>query len=100
MQRFDLGAYTRRISTISAEAQGWFNAGFNWCYAFNKAEGLNCFRKALAHDPECVMAHWGMAYGSGPFYNLTWRDHGEREANAATAAAFKHIALAKALAHK
>jgi tetratricopeptide (TPR) repeat protein len=100
MQRFDLGAYTRRISTISAEAQRWFDAGLNWCYAFNKAEGVNCFRKALEHDPECVMAHWGMAYGSGPFYNLTWRDHGEREANAATATAFRHIALARALTHK
>jgi hypothetical protein len=54
MQRFDLGAYTRRISTISAEAQGWFNAGFNWCYAFNKAEGLNCFRKALE---QCDIRH-------------------------------------------
>jgi tetratricopeptide (TPR) repeat protein len=100
MQRFDLGEYTRRISTTSAEAQDWFDAGLNWCYAFNKAEGVNSFKKALEYDPQCVMAHWGMAHGSGPFYNLTWRDHGEREANAATATAFKHIALARALVNK
>ncbi|MET4385419.1 tetratricopeptide (TPR) repeat protein [Bradyrhizobium sp. F1.4.3] len=99
MQRFDLGDYTRSISTFSAEAQSWFDAGLNWCYAFNKAEGVKCFKKALEYDLGCVMAHWGMAYGSGPFYNLTWRDHGEREANAATATAFEHVALARSLTH-
>jgi tetratricopeptide (TPR) repeat protein len=100
MRRFDLGAYTRRISTSSAEAQVWFDEGLNWCYAFNRAEGVNCFKKALEHDPDCVMAHWGVAYGSGPFYNLTWRDHGEREADAATSTALRHIELARALSQK
>ncbi|HTC98154.1 MAG TPA: hypothetical protein VK734_10535 [Bradyrhizobium sp.] len=39
-----------------------------------------------------------MAYGSGPFYNLIWRDLGEREADAATSTAFAHIQKARALA--
>ena len=98
MDRFDLGSHSRRISTTSADAQRWFDAGLNWCFAFNKAEGVKCFRKALEFDPDCVMAHWGMAYGSGPFYNLTWRDLGEREADAATSTAFAHIQKARALA--
>jgi hypothetical protein len=84
MDRFDLGSHTRTISTGSPEAQRWFNLGLNWCFAFNKSEGIKCFRKALEFDPECVMAHWGIAYGCGPFYNMTWRDHSEEEANAAT----------------
>jgi hypothetical protein len=50
-----------------------------------KEEGIKCFRKALEFDPGCVMAHWGIAYGAGPFYNLIWREHGENEAAAALA---------------
>ncbi len=100
MDRFDLGSHSRTISTASPEAQRWFDLGLNWCFAFNKAEGVKCFRKALEFDPECVMAHWGIAFGSGPFYNMTWRDHGEEEANTATRIAHEHIQRARALTHK
>ena len=100
MDRFNLGSHSRKISTNSADAQHWFDLGLNWCFAFNKAEGVKCFRKALEFDSDCVMAHWGIAYGCGPFYNLTWRDLGEREANAATSTAFAHIEKARALAHR
>src|ERR1700749_990581 len=98
MDRFNLGSHSRVISTASPQAQRWFDHGLNWCFAFNKTEGVKCFRKALEFDPECVMAHWGIAYGSGPFYNLTWRDLGEQEAKSATATAFAHIEKARALA--
>jgi len=98
MDRFNLGSHSRTIATTSAEAQRWFDLGLNWCFAFNKAEGVKCFRKALEFDSDCVMAHWGIAYGCGPFYNLTWRDLGEREANAATSTAFAHIEKARSLA--
>jgi tetratricopeptide (TPR) repeat protein len=97
MDRFNLGSHSRKVSTTSADAQRWFDAGLNWCFAFNKAEGVKCFRKALEFDSDCVMAHWGIAYGSGPFYNLTWRDLGEREAETATSTAFAHIQKARAL---
>jgi tetratricopeptide (TPR) repeat protein len=100
MDRFNLGSHSRTISTTSADAQRWFDLGLNWCFAFNKAEGVKCFRKALEFDSDCVMAHWGIAYGCGPFYNLTWRDLGEQEANAATSTAFAHIEKARALAHR
>lgn len=99
MDRFNLGSHSRKISTTSADAQRWFDTGLNWCFAFNKAEGVKCFRKALEFDPDCVMAHWGVAYGSGPFYNLTWRDLGEPEAIAATGTAYAHIQKARELAH-
>ena len=100
MDRFNLGNHTRPISTASAEAQRWFDLGLNWCFGFNKGEGVKCFRKALEFDPQCVMAHWGVAYGFGPFYNLTWREHGEEEANTSTRIAFEHIQMARALSHR
>jgi tetratricopeptide (TPR) repeat protein len=99
MDCFNLGAHTRPISTSSPEAQRWFNLGLNWCFGFNGEEGVKCFLKALEHDPTSVMAHWGAAYGSGPFYNLTWREHGEKEADAVARRASEHIAKARALSH-
>jgi tetratricopeptide (TPR) repeat protein len=95
MDRFNLGAHTRRISTASPDAQKWFNLGLNWCYGFNQEEGVKCFRKALESDPDCLMAHWGIAYAAGPFYNLPWRDLGATEAAGVTALAFTHIGLAR-----
>ncbi|HTB03904.1 MAG TPA: hypothetical protein VK804_25825 [Bradyrhizobium sp.] len=100
MDRFNLGSHSRTISTASPDTQRWFDLGLNWCFAFNKSEGVKCFWKALEFDPECVMAHWGVAYGSGPFYNMTWRDHGEEEANTATGIAYEHIRMARSLAHR
>ena len=100
MDHFDLGAHSRTVSTSSPEAQRWFDLGLNWCFGFNKEEGVKCFLRALDHDPECAMAHWGAAYGTGPFYNLTWREHGEKEANAVAKLASEHIAKARALSHR
>jgi tetratricopeptide (TPR) repeat protein len=100
MDRFNLGSHTRTISTGAPETRRWFNLGLNWCFAFNKSEGVKCFRKALEFDPECVMAHWGIAYGCGPFYNMTWRDYSEEEANTATRIACEHIRMARALTNK
>jgi len=84
MDRFNLGAYRRPISTRSAETQRWFDIGLNWCYGFNHEEAIKCFKKALESDPRCAMVHWGIAYAAGPFYNLTWKEHGDAEANSAT----------------
>lgn len=94
---FDLGSHTRTIATKSSEAQRWFDLGLNWCLGFNQEEGIKCFQNALAADPECVMAHWGVAYGLGPFYNLVWRDLGELEADNVARVAFHHVQRALAL---
>jgi hypothetical protein len=94
---FDLGSHTRTIATTSSEAQRWFNLGLNWCLGFNQEEGVKCFHRAFAFDPDCVMAHWGVAYGLGPFYNLVWRDLGEIEADNVAREAFHHVQLALAL---
>ncbi|MBV8849330.1 MAG: hypothetical protein JOZ16_07060 [Methylobacteriaceae bacterium] len=94
MDHFDLGRHTRVISTRSPEAQRWFDLGLNWCFGFNKDEGVRCFQTALEYDPQCAMLYWGIAFGSGPFYNLTWREHGEQEASLATKAMYENVQLA------
>lgn len=69
---FDLGPWSRKITTASAEAQLWFDRGLNWTYAFNQEEAVACYRRALGQDPDCAMAWWGIAYAAGPFYNRPW----------------------------
>jgi hypothetical protein len=98
MDRFNLGAYRRPISTSSPEAQRWFNIGLNWSYGFNHDEGAKCFEKALEYDNLCAMAHWGVAYASAPYYNLTWKECGPEEAAKAARTCFAHIRRAAELA--
>src|SRR5579883_617032 len=93
---YDVGSYSRKVTTASAEAQRWFDRGLNWCFGFHHEEAVHCFERALEADRRCVMAHWGVAYGSGPFYNLAWREFGAAEAAVATARACAHIAEARA----
>ena len=95
MDQFDLGSHTRTISTASVEAQRFFNIGLNWVYGFNHEEGISCFKEALKHDPDCVMAHWGIAYARGPFYNNLWRQHSESEAKDTLRICHEHIQAAR-----
>jgi tetratricopeptide (TPR) repeat protein len=69
---YDLGSYTRPVTTTSKEAQAWFDRGLIWCYGYNHDEAVRCFKKAAKHDPNCAMAHWGIAYAAGPNYNKQW----------------------------
>jgi tetratricopeptide (TPR) repeat protein len=87
MTYFDLGPYSRKVTTSSTEAQLWFERGLNWVFGFNHGEAIKCFQKALKHDPECAMAHWGISYASGPNYNLPWHrydPHGRQMALSAS----------------
>ena len=68
----DLGAFGRPVTTQDSEAQLWFDRGMAWCYGYNHDEAIVCFKRALAHDPGCAMAHWGIAYATGPNYNKPW----------------------------
>lgn len=69
---YDLGSYHRNITTSSQEAQIWFDRGLIWSYGFNHEEAVECFERAIFHDPNCVMAYWGVAYALGPNYNKPW----------------------------
>lgn len=94
---FDLGSWTRAITTTSRNAQVWFDRGLNWTYAYNQEEAVACFRSALEHDPECAMAHWGIAYANGPFYNRPWIRFTDREIAETLPAC--HAAAQEAMAH-
>ena len=72
MDYYDLGSYSRRVTTRSPEAQLWFDRGLVWTYGYNHEEAVRCFERALAADPGCAMAHWGIAYAVGPNYNMPW----------------------------
>ncbi len=68
---FDLGDYSR-LASNAPEAQTWFDRGLVWVFAYNHEEAIECFEKALAIDPGCALAHWGIAYAIGPNYNKPW----------------------------
>ncbi|KAK9371478.1 uncharacterized protein V1513DRAFT_428516, partial [Lipomyces chichibuensis] len=55
---YDLGSFHRPVSTSSDIAQSWFDRSH---------------MDAIASDPTCAMAYWGLAYCLGPNYNKPWR---------------------------
>lgn len=79
MEYYDLGSHGRSVTTDSAEAQLWFDRGLVWTYAFHHEEAVACFEKAAAADPDCAMAHWGIAHALGPNYNKPWEFFDDRD---------------------
>ncbi|MGW1956886.1 hypothetical protein ACWCPI_29740 [Streptomyces sp. NPDC001920] len=79
MDYYDLGTYSRPVTTSSDRAQLWFDRGLRWTYAFNHEEAVACFEAAAAADPDCAMAHWGIAYALGPNYNKPWEFFDEQD---------------------
>jgi len=100
MDYYDLGAYSRPITTTSPEAQTWFDRGLNWLYGFNHAEAIKCFGEALKHDPDCPMAHWGVSYAAGPNYNLPWHLYDPMGKTMALAASYDAMKAATAVAER
>ncbi|MEM8497607.1 MAG: hypothetical protein AAF542_06260 [Pseudomonadota bacterium] len=74
MSYFNIGQYTRTVTTQSKDAQLWFDRGLVWIYGYHHEEAIVCFGHALEADPECAMALWGIAYAIGPNYNKPWAD--------------------------
>ena len=72
MDYFDIDVYSRKITTSFPDAQLWFDRGLVWTFSYNHELAMECFQKALEHDADCAMAHWGVAYAIGPNYNFEW----------------------------
>ena len=64
------GAYSRKITTTSFEAQRYFDQGMMFLFGFNHDEAIRSFRAAAQADPKCAMAWWGVALAYGPHINL------------------------------
>lgn len=97
MAYYDLGTYSRKVTTSSDEAQLWFDRGLIWTYAYNHEEAIACFQKAVAADANCAMAHWGIAYAIGPNYNKPWETFEDDEKPDCLDLAGQAIAKANAL---
>ena len=65
-----LGNHTYRVSTKSPQAQRYFDQGLRFLFGFNHGAAIRSFQEAARLDPECAMAHWGIAYASGPHINF------------------------------
>src|SRR5262245_12631350 len=85
-----LGPFTRPISSKNAEAQAYFNQGFQMMYAFAKMDAVRSFREATLRDPNCAICQWGEAWAWGSYLNGPMN---ATEAPSAYAALQKAIAL-------
>ena len=95
---YDLGTYSRPVTTGSEEAQRWFDRGLAWTYGYNHDEAVACYRRALDADPACAMAWWGVAYAAGPNYNKPWEAFDAGDTARSLETAYDAAARARALA--
>src|SRR5678816_4028536 len=64
-----LGDLHHPVTAQSKEAQRYFDQGLRLLFGFNHREAIRSFRSAAHIDPNCAMAHWGIAYAYGPHVN-------------------------------
>ncbi|HEX8680187.1 MAG TPA: hypothetical protein VF683_09520, partial [Chthoniobacterales bacterium] len=64
-----LGNYKRKITTNNPKTQRYFDQGLALLHGFNHAAAIRSFQEAANNDPECAMAHWGVALAAGPHIN-------------------------------
>ena len=104
-----LGSYSRKVTTDSTEAQRYFDQGLGFLYGFNHRAAIRAFQQAAELDPECAMAHWGVALACGPHINsiavpppaaeLAWKELELAQKNAGNASPVER-ALIDALAKR
>ena len=64
-----LGPFHRPISSKNAEAQAFFDQGFQMQYAFARLDAVRSFREAWKRDPECAICYWGEGWAWGSYLN-------------------------------
>ena len=64
-----LGTFHRPISSTNAEAQKFFDQGFQMMYAFARLDAVRSFREAWKRDPNCAICYWGEAWAWGSYLN-------------------------------
>src|SRR5215471_8346087 len=104
-----LGSYSRKITIGSPETQRYFDQGLAFFHGFNHRAAIRAFQQAAEIDPECAMAHWGIALACGPHINsiavppaaaeLAWKELELAQKNAGNASPVER-ALIDALAKR
>ena len=94
---FDLGHYSRPVTTSSKEAQAAFTRGLVWLYGYNHEAAAKAFGEAYTADQGCGAALWGLAHALGPNYNKPWEFFDAEERKTTLERAHKAIGDAKAL---
>jgi peroxiredoxin len=74
------------VTTSNPEVQEWFNQGVAQLHGFWYWEAERSFRTVLALDPDCVMAHWGMAMA-----NIENEERARKLIEKATGSAFEKV---------
>ncbi|OWU74800.1 hypothetical protein [Marinibacterium profundimaris] len=97
MTHYDLGTYSRAITCANATAKSAFDRGLVWLFGYNHEAAAAAFEEAVAADPGCGLAHWGIAYAIGPNYNKPWEFFEPDERVATLKRAHDAIAAAVAL---
>ena len=69
LQAAALGTFSRKISSLSSEAQAYFDQGFKLMYSFAKYDAVRSFREAWKRDPACAICYWGEAWAWGSNLN-------------------------------
>lgn len=64
-----MGSHRRAVSTVSRDAQRWFDQGLVLAMSFNHDEAIRSFAEAARLDSGCAMAWWGIALANGPHIN-------------------------------
>jgi tetratricopeptide (TPR) repeat protein len=69
LYKVGLGSFSRKISSSNAEAQAYFDQGFQLMYSFAKYEAIRSYREAWKRDPGCAICYWGEAWAWGSNLN-------------------------------
>jgi tetratricopeptide (TPR) repeat protein len=62
-------AHTPPPTRVAACSQPLLDEGLLFAYAFHHDQAIRAFSRAAEADPECALAHWGVALANGPHIN-------------------------------
>ena len=99
-----LGSYSRRVTANSPQTQRYFDQGLGFLHGFNHRAAIRAFQQAAELDPNCAMAHWGVALACGPHINsmavtppaadLAWKELGLAQNNASNSSPVEQALIA------
>lgn len=89
-----LDGYTHTVETRHPLARRYFDQAMMLVYGFNPEEAMRSFEAAVALDPRCASAWWGLAWAAGPNINTDLNPRHEPRLQQALAQARRHAGRA------